>query len=243
MKIYNNRNKIPADWQLVETHSHILPASQCSELDYKELIDIYESKGYSALFITDHYGKDFDETYRYFYSHSDKPFATLFSEIQSYSENKNIKIFYGFEIKFHTLDSKLSKESEFLVYGTSPDFLEKYPQIYICDNVKNGLLNLRNALHKEYGNNFLIIQAHPSRNAAGIIRNKHIDGIELFNGTTFTNPVFYTKHLFSGSDAHQPHHCGTNALLFYDWDYTLSDFINKIRKRQYHLYCQKDNSL
>lgn len=233
MKIYHERSKIPADWKLVETHSHILPVSGCSELEYKDLIDIYADNGYSGVFVTDHYNVGFENGH---YQYLQSSFYDLYADFFEYANRKNISALFGFELKFNPNIPEPHQDSEFLVYGAEPQFLDKYPYIYNCDTISDGLLTLRNLLFKEYGKSFFIIQAHPHRSKSGILRNRNIDGIELYNGTEKTSTGLYTKLAFSGSDAHLPEHCCNNAVLLRNWNGRKEDFIYKIKKRKYSIY-------
>lgn len=233
MRIYHQRNKIPTDWQLIETHAHSLPVSQCSELEYKELLDIYADNYYNGIFITDHYNVDFELTPYY---QSNIGISDLYANFSKYAQKKGLNALFGLELKFNPRIPDPYQDSEFLIYGCEPQFLDKYPYIYNCDTVASGLCTLKNLLSKEYGNSFLIIQAHPQRNRKGILHNRNIDGIELYNGTERALTRLYTKLTFSGSDAHLPEHCCNNAILLRNWNGTKEDFIHKIKKRQYALY-------
>ena len=233
MRIYHQRKKVPTDWQLIETHAHALPVSQCSKLEYTNLLDIYADNCYSGVLITDHYNAGFESTP---YHQSNIYIPDLYANFFEYAKKKGIVALFGFELKFNPSIPDPYQDSEFLIYGAEPQFLDKYPYIYNCDTVASGLFTLKNLLSKEYGNSFLIIQAHPQRNKNGILHNRNIDGIELYNGTEQASTRLYTKLTFSGSDAHLPEHCCNNALLLRNWNGTKEDLIHKIKKRQYALY-------
>ena len=165
-------------------------------------------------------------------------FYELYADAFEYANKKNISALFGFELKFNPNVSETHQDSEFLVYGADPQFLDKYPYIYNCNTISDGLLTLKKLLFKEYGNSFLIIQAHPNRCKNGIIRNCNVDGIELYNGIEKAFVRLYMKLTFSGSDAHLPEHCCNNAVLLRDWNGTKEDFIHKIKKRQYSIYAR-----
>lgn len=68
----------------------------------------------------------------------------------------------------------------------------------------------------EYGDNYIIIQAHPFRNKAGILCHSAINRIELYNGTETSSTFLYSGIRLSGSAVHLPAHCCQNAVLIKD---------------------------
>ena len=236
MKVYGDIQSIPMDKHIIETHSHIFPVSPCSELDYQEIIDIYEDAGYSGLSLTDHYNIDFDTRYRHFHSNSSRVFSEYYKSVFQYAEDKQLRVMFGFELKFSPEEtSDVYRNAEFLVYGTIPDFLDRYPHIYKCRTVQEGLCVLKNLLQKEYGENHLIIQAHPLRTEGGILKSDCLDGMELFNGTD-TAQVRYSKLCLSGSDAHVREHCCRNGIVLSEWDFSVEDYIEQLRARKYDIF-------
>ncbi len=190
----------------IELHAHTKPASGCSEVTPKELIDTYKDLGYDAICITNHFilsEKRSKEEYIGNYLRD-------FSEAKEYGERLGMKVYLGAEIRF------TENDNDYLIYGVNKVMLAEIYDILSC-----GIENFR----KNYSmKDSVFIQAHPMRNGMEKVDAKLLDGVEVFNMHPNHNSrvglaALYAKRenisiITAGSDFHHPNkdHEGLAAI-------------------------------
>lgn len=184
---------------LTELHSHTKESSSCSAVSAKNLIDLYKSKSYSTIVITDHCSKSNLKlwTNQNWRKRVDRV-CQGFNIAKEYGDKLKINVLFGVEITLKTTDS------DYLIYGLDRSFLDENESIYLYT-----LEKLFNLVKTKGG---ALVQAHPFRKNIQLAPLKFIDGIEVFNGCQDENSrnnkaVKYGKEtnkiLTSGSDFHQ----------------------------------------
>lgn len=192
-------------------HIHSKPSGGGEEIE--KHIDSLRKKGYSGMVITNHFfhgdtkidrnlpWNEFVDAYR-----------------EDYERGKRVAGYYDFDVLFG-IEEHIGGGKEVLIYGITPDFLYRNPQILKLEFSQLCLL-----VHQNGG---LIYQAHPYRDrwyisAPGPVDSLSlVDGIEVYNaGNT---PEENQKALLlakekglkciAGSDGHSLSSAGRSGIL------------------------------
>lgn len=191
----------------IELHAHTFPASGCSQISPKEMVNTYKSLGFDAIVITNHFIFEHDNREKTQYI---EDFIKNFEETKEYGEKEGLKVYLGAEIRF------TENHNDYLVYG-----IERKMLYEIYDLLPFGIENFR----KQYKMpNSVFIQAHPHRSGIKVVDADLLDGIEAFNmhpGHNASSGLtsLYAKEngltlITAGSDFHHPNkqHEGLAAL-------------------------------
>jgi len=191
-----------------DPHTHTSETSGCSSLSAVRLVEGYHAAGFGGIAITDH-------LHRYFSSRHDDwdtcvtNFLRGYKAAKAHGDKLGLDVILGAEMRFDT-----GGYSDYLVYGLDEGFLRQNPYLY-----KLGLRKL----FKRYGDELLIIQAHPYRENDSVDIN-HVHGVEVYNGNPRHNnrnrktrklcgahPNLYPT---SASDAHETEDIGSGWMEF-----------------------------
>lgn len=197
-----------------EMHMHTGESSKCGVTPGKEYIEIFKSRGYDGIFITDH-----------FYHGNTRPERSLpwdeyvnaycrgYEEAKAEGDKQNFKVFFGIEENF--------EGDEYLIYGVDKEWLLAHPEIRNWTREE-----MYNLVHAHGG---CVIQAHPFRDRNYITKIHlgldYCDGIEAVN--TGNKPVedyialAYAKKFglftITGSDTHHKSRIGdSNGAIAYE---------------------------
>ena len=164
MNIQKIKNKLLSNYKYrIELHAHTFPASDCSEITPKEMVDTYKKIGYDAIVLTNHFSRIDSCTKEEYISN----FIHDFEETRKFGEEQGIKIYLGAEIRF------TENNNDYLIFGINKELLCE-----IYDLLPNGIENFR----KNYAMpESIFVQAHPMRNGMQIVEPTLLDGIEVFN--------------------------------------------------------------
>ena len=223
-----------------ETHLHTMPVSACARANPEESVSFYKSKGYDAIFVTNHFidgnigidgGAPYEEKIRFYFSD--------YHRARAAGEREGLKVFPGVEMSYYGTD--------FLVYGLDEDWYLSHPGI--TDMKKSEEL----AFLRSEG--ALVIQAHPFREGGWIdhirLFPRQIEGVEVINAgrDDFQNHMArifadeYGLLPFAGSDNHSAGR--TARLAGIDTGSpicSVDDFIRVIRSGEYSLFCEDNVS-
>ncbi len=147
----------------IELHAHTTPASRCSEITPKELVETYKGLGYDAINLTNHFVFSNNLSKEEYIA----DFLNDFNEAKKYGDALGIKVYLGAEIRF------TENANDYLVFGVDHKMLEE-----IYDLLKDGVENFRENYPMP---NSVFIQAHPKRNNMQNVAPELLDGIEVFN--------------------------------------------------------------
>lgn len=184
-----------------DPHNHTAETSKCGRIPAAKLVDTYHDMGYSGLVVTDH----LHETYISLLYCCDDWDTCVDRFLDGYKRAKK----RGDEIGFHViLGAELrfpENDNDYLIYGIDEEFLRANPYLY------------RMGAHKffeKFGDQLLIIHAHPYRDENEVVFHECVHGVELVNGNmehrnynrkTYelckAHPEFYR---ICGSDTHRP---------------------------------------
>lgn len=222
-----------------DLHVHTNLSSSCSNLSCQDLVHYYILKGYSSVFITDH-------CLSYYF---EKKHLSKWEDIVNYlyegyecckklATNTSLCILPGIEItqKDHMWD--------YLLLGMDKKTLLKYPMI------QN--MSLEEILKIAHKHHFILIQAHPRRDAATMFASKkQVDGIEVYNGSdtdeqSLESYQYAKKHHFlmtAGSDSHSIDRIGKTGILSNIKIQSVDDLKKVLESRNYQIihkdYCMK----
>ncbi|MBR4949768.1 MAG: PHP domain-containing protein [Clostridia bacterium] len=190
----------------IELHAHTTPASRCSEITPKKLIETYKNLGFDGICVTNHFMISENLSKEEYI----KKYLNDFIETKKYGDKAEIKVYLGAEIRFS------ENKNEYLIYGVNEKMLFE-----IYDFLNFGVENFR----KNYSMpNSVFIQAHPNRDGIKEIPSHLLDGVEVFNMHPGHNSrvglaSLYAKEnklpiITAGSDFHHPdkNHEGLGAI-------------------------------
>ncbi len=150
-----------------EIHCHTDETSWCGKVPADELVEIYKSKGYDGVVITDHYSQ---MTFREFKIFKSRYMAEKF--LRGYRKAKaaagdDFTVLLGMELR------GWNSAIDYLVYGVTEEFIE---------NSGNLLFKYARRFYKiAKANGFLVIAPHPYRMNPFMPALKCIDGCEIYN--------------------------------------------------------------
>jgi predicted metal-dependent phosphoesterase TrpH len=190
----------------IELHAHTSPASGCSHISPREMVDTYVGLEYSGIVITNHFVYRNDCTKQEYID----TYLADFEETQAYGKERGLTVYLGAEIRF------TENQNDYLIYGVDRTLLEE-----VYEYLPHGVEQFRKAYRMP---NSLFIQAHPMRDGIQAVDPAWLDGVEVFNmhpghnarmGVVSLlakeNPSFIVT---AGSDFHHPNrnHEGLAAM-------------------------------
>ncbi len=189
----------------IELHAHTSPASSCSELPPKELIDRLKSENFDAVVITNH----FNEGGRYM--QAPDPVAAYLSDFYAAKEAGaacGLTVLLGAEYRFR------ENANDYLVFGVDEALLR--------ETVTRFDMTFSKFYEEYHREDLLILQAHPFRNGMVLAAPDHLDGIEAYNMHPHHNSRVAIAARYAdaqrfpivtvGTDLHHPEHEGVSAL-------------------------------
>ena len=182
-----------------ELHCHSKDVSACARVDVETIVKRYLENGYSTIVLTNHFNEG---TYYHHNSKSWNEFIDVY--VNGYKKlvecaNGRLNVLFGMELRFS------DNINDYLVFGITEEFVRNNEFFYNLNPEKF------HNIAKE--NNMLFIQAHPFRHNMTIVNEKHLDGIEVFNGHMGHNSnndiaeIWADKYNLiktSGTDFHYP---------------------------------------
>lgn len=186
---------------LFESHFHTPVTSHCAAIPAGESIPKYIEKGYSGVFVTDHYYKEWfyeDCVDGFSWEQKIDKWLLGYYSAKKAVEGTGFKVILGMELRF------TDNLNDHLVFGIDEDFLKTYPELY----------NLTPAEFREFADEhgLFFAQAHPFRSMCSPRDPKVLHGVEVFNGNGRHNSNNDTADEFaeknhlvklSGSDFHE----------------------------------------
>ena len=218
-----------------EMHVHTAECDICVALQAKDIVRMYQQRGYSGLVITDHYfamsfdwfREDLTEgTHREFIDR----WLRGYREAKKEGDKIGMTVLLGAEVRFDGPNI-----NDYLVYGIDEDFLYRSPLL----NRLSGLQELLSILPE----NACVVQAHPFRDNMTVQSPDLLFGIEVNNGGTepFRNEMarsfaaHYGKPMLSGSDFHHPDHLARGGIITDADIQTEQDLVRVLRSGNYEL--------
>lgn len=209
----------------IETHLHVSEVSPCGKLPAEEMVRRYAQAGYSTIFITDHYKKQyFEKLGDCSWSEKVDTFFSGYEAAKAAGEKYGITVLPGAEVDF------LDHFNHYLVYGFTPEFAKEHP-----DCLDYGLQTFCELAHAA---GMFIVQAHPYRDGKSYPNLDFIDGVEVYN----SNPRHEDENdrvaqlvkehpmpISAGSDAHRPEDVAHSGLISAQPITTVSEFIQLLR--------------
>lgn len=191
----------------IELHAHTSPASGCSEIKPKEMVETYKNLGYDAVTIANHFIYEYKGEEK---SQNVDAIIRDFEETQKYGEEAGLKVYLGAEIRF------TESANDYLVFGINKEML-----LDVYDLLPRGIENFRKNYPMPQS---VFVQAHPMRDGMKIVDPALLDGMEVFNMHPNHNSKVglasvYAKEkgisiITAGSDFHHPNrnHEGVAAI-------------------------------
>lgn len=218
-----------------EMHVHTAECDICAHVAAKDIVRMYQQKGYSGLVITDHY---FAMSFDWFaddltegthYEFVDR-WLRGYREAKKEGDKIGMTVLLGAEVR---LDGP--NINDYLIYGIDEDFLFRAPYL----NRLSSLQELISVLPE----NACVVQAHPFRDNMTVQSPDLLFGIEVNNGGTelFRNDLartfaaHYGKPMLSGSDFHHADHLARGGISTDADIQSIQDLVRVLRSGNYEL--------
>lgn len=218
-----------------EMHVHTAECDICAHVAAKDIVRMYQQKGYSGLVITDHY---FAMSFDWFaddltegthYEFVDR-WLRGYREAKKEGDKIGMTVLLGAEVR---LDGP--NINDYLIYGIDEDFLFRVPYL----NRLSSLQELISVLPE----NACVVQAHPFRDNMTVQNPDLLFGIEVNNGGTepFRNDLaktfaeHYKKPMLSGSDFHHADHLARGGIITDTDIRSIQDLVRVLRSGNYEL--------
>ena len=217
-----------------EMHVHSLPSGGGEDIE--EHIRALIEKGYAGMVITNHFINGDTVIDR---ALSWEAFVSVYRE--DYERGKRLADALDFDLLFG-IEEHIGQGREILIYGVSPDFLEKNPILRSCE-----LSQYVRLVHEAGG---LVFQAHPYR-ARYYISNPNpvdeldlLDGIEVYNAANEPEEnekaalLAKKKHLrcTAGSDGHSTRSVGRAGIATKERITTNERLVEILKNGSYELW-------
>lgn len=207
-----------------ETHLHTSEVSGCSQLCGAEMVRLYRDAGYSTVFVSDHFKKNYlkdvdgmcwaDVVHRYFLGYENAKRA---------GDELGIVVLPALEIQLTcSVNHYLLYGADEAFYASAPEIFDMTPEQLYAYSKKNGVT---------------VVQAHPYRDGKCIPTPECVDAIEAINANP-RHENFDEKALAmarehglpvtSGSDAHRLCDVALGGVVTEDKINTTEDYANAL---------------
>lgn len=212
---------------LYETHLHTSEASACGQVSGSDYIDFMMSRGFSGMFVTDHFFNGNSAVPRYFpWKEKVKRYVIGYEKARDAAKGKDFDVFFGVEYCF--------EGDEYLIYGVDEDWLLANEDILPCSKEE-----VYRRVHEAGG---IMIQAHPYRERYYLqdirLTPAICDGIEIYNAANpdNQNALAYRYALelnvpmTAGSDIHFFHEKPMGGMLLPERLHSLAEYVEVVKK-------------
>ena len=213
-------------------HVHTSEVSPCGHLDVREMVKRYEEKGYSGIWLTNHFHREFEEMTE---GMSWREKADFF--LGPYREGKRLAggrmtVGLGMEIRF------LQDPNDYLLYGLTEEMLYREGSRWLQMDLKS--------FFAAYGDRLLVIQAHPNREGSSSPADlSFLHGMEAVNtsprhdnGNEKTQRILATHPWMlptGGSDSHREEDVGRGGIETEKKICREEDLTDLLHSRQYQI--------
>lgn len=186
---------------IYETHMHTSEGSACGRSTGAEMARSYKEKGYTGIFVTDHFFNGHCAVDRSL-NWEDKValFCRGYENAKEEGERIGLQVFFGFEYTVNAAD--------FLVYNLDKEWLLAHPDI--------DKMEVKQAFRLMHEGGGFIVHAHPFRERHWIhhieLFPRDVDAVEVYNGSQKNDEymnergeqyaVMYDLPQTAGSDSH-----------------------------------------
>ena len=215
----------------IEAHLHTAETSPCGFISAVDFVDMYHALGYDGIFVTDHLHEGFISSLdcKDDWNACIDCFLAGYKKALEHGRQTGLNVMLGAEIRFTG-----PNDSDYLIYGFDEDFLRKNPYLHRLNPQE---------FFRRYGDEILIINAHPYRNGNEVVFVDCIHGIEVYNSMGRHNNfnekalALSKKHpelyLFAGSDAHQKGDEAGAWMLFKEPIANSREFHEAVKRNEY----------
>ena len=222
-----------------ELHVHTAETSKCGIISAPELVRAYKNCGYDGIVVTDHLHESYIslQNCRDDWQECVTRYLFGYQEAKRAGEKIGLQVALGAELRFPENDS------DYLLYGIDETFLRENPYLFRTDHA---------AFFQKFGDQILIIQAHPYRNCDEVFSDS-VHGLEIVN----CNPRHNSRNeralklaqenprliRVCGSDAHRPGDEGRAAVLLEGDVRDSFDVKRVLESGRFRLWCPEFDSI
>lgn len=219
-----------------EIHCHTDETSNCGRVPAAELVELYKSKGYDGVVITDHYSRMTYKRKLQFLHPDNEHFLEGYRNAKA-AAGENFTVLLGMEKR------AFASPIDYLVYGMTEEFVLSH------GNLVFRYIHLFRHWAKKAG--FIIVGAHPYRMFPSMPILHCIDGVEVYNGKESRENnqkalKWAEKHgktiMTSGSDFHRTTHTNFSGILTEEPIRTNDDLLRILKSGKFERIENAENS-
>lgn len=192
---------------LYETHLHTCCASACARNNGLEMAKAAKEYGYAGIFVTEHnWGGNTCTDRSLPWDEWVSQFSKGYRQALAYGKENDFDVFFGYEAGFDA--------TEFLVYGLSPEWMMKHPEIRTATIKEHYQI-----VHEAGG---FVVHAHPFREECYIpeirLFPRFVDAVEGVNAThsshkskSHNDPAFDKRAIEYAKEHHLPMTAGSDV--------------------------------
>ena len=212
---------------LYETHLHTSEASACGQISGSDYNDFMMSRGFSGMFVTDHFFNGNSAVPRYFsWKEKVKQYVSGYEKACAAAKGRDFDVLFGVEYNFNG--------DEYLIYGVDEAWLLANDDILPCSKEE-----VYRRVHEAGG---IMIQAHPYRERYYLqdirLTPAICDGIEIYNAANpdNQNALAYRYALelnvpmTAGSDIHFFHEKPMGGMLLPERLHSPAEYVEVVKK-------------
>lgn len=200
---------------LYDPHTHTKEVSRCGWIPAQEVVNLYHSRGYAGIAVTDHLHEGYISTLpcRDDWQACVSAYMAGYHLSRQKAQEYGMDSIFGAEIRFPENDR------DYLIYGIDEDFLRRNPYLHRLGH---------RAFYEKFKNEVLMIQAHPYRDFDRLgedVASDWLHGVETLNSNprhdsqnSLAEALCREKpHLYAvcGSDTHRPGDEAQAAMVFH----------------------------
>jgi len=214
---------------LYETHLHTSEASACGKVSGSDYIDFMMSRGFSGMFVTDHFFNGNSSVPKYFsWKEKVKRYVSGYEKALAAAKGRDFDVLFAVEYNFNG--------DEYLIYGVDEAWLLANEDILRCSKEE-----VYRRVHEAGG---IMIQAHPYRERDYLqdirLTPAICDGIEIYNAANPDNQnalayryaLELSVPMTAGSDIHFFHNDPMGGMLLPERLHSPAEFVDAVQNRE-----------
>ncbi len=213
-----------------ELHCHTAEVSACAAENAADTVKRYVDAGYTTVVLTNHINRSTKYFNECEYEKAVERFIDGYKVFARQADGK-LNALFSVELRL-----KGRGDNDYLIYGLTEDFLRRHP-----DMMEYDIKDIRRLCDE---NSYLLIQAHPFRTKMTITKPELLDGVEVFNGSTYQmnhNEIadmwanYYGMIKTSGTDHHDPADDATGGILTEEPITDIRGLVDVLKSGKYRL--------
>lgn len=214
-----------------ETHLHVSEVSRCAQLSAAEMVRRYKEAGYSTVFVTDHFKKNYlSEGGTLSWEEQVDKLLCGYENARVEGEAIGVSVLFGVEIQL------VGTPNHYLLYGIEREHLLRTPEIFEMEPQELYAYAKQNGI--------TVVQAHPYRDGVSVPMPDAVDALEAINANP-RHAAYNEKAVAlaeeralpvtSGSDAHRIEDVARGGVMTEEMITSTEDYVSALLRGELRL--------